>query len=137
MRPRPRDNQRFIAEANITSLVDVMLVILIIFIVTAPMMLQGVEVDLPRTTTKPLKERSDPLILTIRKNQEMSLNKYTVQIKDLEEKVANIFANRREKEILLRADKEVPYGFVIEALAAVRRGGVENIGMITAPADQK
>ena len=120
---------------NVTPLVDVMLVLLIIFMVTAPMMMQGVEVNLPQTTVKPIKTREDPLILTVNKKREIYLENYLVKLDGLEKKVKKIFQNRRDKEILLRADKDVPYGFVIQVISRIKRAGIDKLGMVTEPVD--
>ncbi|HOP47181.1 MAG TPA: protein TolR [Desulfobacteraceae bacterium] len=121
------------SDLNLTPLVDVMLVVLIIFMVTAPLLMQGVEVNLPETATKHIKTREDPLILTITKKKEIFLEKHQFEIDSLEEKIRKIFENRREKEILLKADKDVPYGFVIKVVAQVKRAGIDKLGMITEP----
>jgi biopolymer transport protein TolR len=127
------NNKSFMSTINVTPLVDVMLVLLIIFMVTAPMMMQGVEVNLPKTTTRQIKAQEDPLILTINKNREIFLETRRIELEGLEAKIRKIFENRREKEILLRADKDVPYGFVIKVIAGVKRAGVDKLGMITEP----
>jgi biopolymer transport protein TolR len=129
------NNKRFMSDINVTPLVDVMLVLLIIFMVTAPMMMQGVEVNLPKTTTKHIKTREEPLILTVNKEREIFLENHHINLDDLERKVKRIFENRREKEVLLRADKDVPYGFVIKVIARVKRAGIDKLGMVTEPTD--
>jgi len=129
------NNKRFMSDINVTPLVDVMLVLLIIFMVTAPMMMQGVEVNLPQTTVKPIKTREDPLILTVNKKREIYLENYLVKLDGLEKKVKKIFQNRRDKEILLRADKDVPYGFVIKVISRIKRAGIDKLGMVTEPVD--
>ena len=129
------NNNKLMSDINITPFVDVMLVLLIIFMVTAPMMTQGVEVNLPQTTTKNIKTHEDPLILTVTKNQEISLEKHKIKLEKLERKLEKIFENRKNKEILLRADKDVPYGFVIKVIAGVKRAGIDKLGMITEPED--
>ena len=123
------------SEINVTPLVDVMLVLLIIFMVTAPMMMEGVEVNLPKTTTKSIKTREDPLILTINKKREIFIENHRITLEDLETKVRKIFMYRREKEVLLKADREVPYGFVIKVVAGVKKAGIDKLGMITEPID--
>ena len=127
------NEKKFMSDINVTPLVDVMLVLLIIFMVTAPMMMQGVEVNLPQTTAKSIKTREDPLILTINKKREIYLEDRQIGLKNLENKVKTIFKYRRNKELLLRADREVPYGFVIKVIAGVKRAGIDKLGMITEP----
>jgi len=129
------NGNRFMSEINVTPLVDVMLVLLIIFMVTAPMMMEGVEVNLPKTTTKNIKTREDPLILTINKKRQIFIENHEITLEDLETKVKKIFMYRREKEVLLKADKEVPYGFVIKVVAGVKKAGIDKLGMITEPID--
>ncbi len=130
-----KNNKRFMSDINVTPLVDVMLVLLIIFMVTAPMMMQGVEVNLPQTTVKPIKTREDPLILTVNKKREIYLENYRIELDGLEKKVKKVFQNRRDKEILLRADKDVPYGFVIKVISRIKRAGIDKLGMVTEPVD--
>lgn len=120
---------------NVTPLVDVMLVLLIIFMVTAPMMMQGVKVNLPKTTTRYIKTKEEPLVLTINRKRQVFLENRRIDTKNLEAKIRKIFENRREKEILLKADKDVPYGFVIKVVASVKRAGVNKLGMVTEPLD--
>ncbi len=129
------NNRRLMSDINVTPFVDVMLVLLIIFMVTVPMMMQGVEVNLPKTTTRNIKTHEDPLILTINKNQQIFLEKHEIKLDGLEKKITKIFENRKDKEILLRADKDVPYGFVINVVAKVKRSGIDKLGMITEPLD--
>ncbi|MBW2095313.1 MAG: protein TolR [Deltaproteobacteria bacterium] len=123
----------YMGDINVTPLVDVMLVLLIIFMVTAPMMMQGVNVNLPKTTTKYIKTKDEPLVLSINKKREVFLENRRIDTQHLEAKIKKIFENRREKEILLRADKDVPYGFVIKVVASVKRAGVNKLGMVTEP----
>lgn len=123
------------SDINVTPLVDVMLVLLIIFMVTAPMLMQGVEVNLPQTTTKNIKTQDEPLMLTVNKNQEIFIEKHQIELSSLETKIKKIFKNRRDKEILLRADKDVPYGFVIKVIASVKQAGIDKLGMVTEPLD--
>ena len=130
-----RNNKRFMSDINVTPLVDVMLVLLIIFMVAAPMMIQGMDVNLPKTTTKNIKTRDEPLMLTVNKKGELFLENHPVPLDDLEVKIKKIFQNRREKEVLLRADKDVSYGFVIDVIARVKKAGIDKLGMVTEPLD--
>jgi biopolymer transport protein TolR len=129
------NNKSFMSDINVTPLVDVMLVLLIIFMVTAPMMMQGVEVNLPQTTTKSIKTQEEPLMLTVNKEKEIFIERQRIKLDSLETKIQKIFQNRKDKEILLRADKEVPYGFVIEVIAKVKQAGIDKLGMVTEPLD--
>jgi len=127
--------KRLMSDINVTPFVDVMLVLLIIFMVTAPMMMQGVEVDLPQTTTKSIKTKEEPLFLSINKQREIFLEQDRMKLEDLEDKIRAISKYRRDKGILLRADRDVPYGFVIQVISRLKRAGVENLGMVTEPED--
>jgi biopolymer transport protein TolR len=102
---RPGSTHRALSEINVTPFVDVMLVLLIIFMVTAPMMQQGIDVDLPETTTKPLRLRDEPLVLTVRKDGKTFLAQREVAAEELEAKLQSIFEGRDKKELYLRADK--------------------------------
>lgn len=129
------NGKRLMSDINVTPFVDVMLVLLIIFMVTAPMMMQGVEVNLPQTTTKNIKTPEDPLILTVNKGRVISLENHSIKLEELETKLKTILKYRTDKEILLKADKEVPYGFVVKVIAGVKRAGIDKLGMITEPED--
>ena len=129
------NNSKFMSDINVTPLVDVMLVLLIIFMVTAPMMTQGVEVNLPKTTTKYMKSQDEPMILTINKKEEIFIESHQVKLEDLDAKIRKIFENRREKELLLRADEALPYGFVINVVAKIKKAGIDKLGMVTEPVD--
>jgi biopolymer transport protein TolR len=129
------NQKRFMSDINVTPFVDVMLVLLIIFMVTAPLMIQGVEVTLPQTTAKEIKTPEDPLILTVNKEGEISLERHIIELEDLEAKLKTISEYRTDKEVLLRADKDLPYGFVLKVVAAAKKAGIEKLGMITEPTD--
>ncbi|MBW1982637.1 MAG: protein TolR [Deltaproteobacteria bacterium] len=130
-------NRKLLADINVTPLVDVMLVLLIIFMVTAPMMMQGVDVNLPKTTTGPIHTEEERLVITVKANHEIYLNEYKISLDSLERKLKSIFQNRKEKAVFLRADRSVPYGDVVQVMAAVRRSGIQRIGMVTEPLPEK
>ncbi len=125
------------AEINVTPLVDVVLVLLIIFMVTAPMLQMGIDVNLPQVKSKSVDVTEEKLVLTIRSNQEIVLNRTRVPLPELSDKIEAIFANRIDRDLYLRADKTVPYGFVVQVMAAVRKGGVDKLGMITEPPEEE
>ena len=127
--------KKLMSEINVTPLVDVMLVLLIIFMVTAPMMMEGVDVNLPQTKTKSIKTQEDPLILSVTKNGDVFLENHTVKLEELGQKIETVFKYRKEKEVLLRADKDIPYGFVVKVMAEVKRAGIAKLGMVTEPLD--
>ncbi|MDH3211268.1 MAG: protein TolR [Myxococcales bacterium] len=131
--PRPGSTHRPLSEINVTPFVDVALVLLIIFMVTAPMMQQGIDVDLPETTTQPLRMREEPLILTVQKSGKYYLARKEIPDSELRAKLEAIFAGQDKKEIFLRADQDVAYKWVVRALAAAREAGATKLGMVTEP----
>jgi biopolymer transport protein TolR len=125
-----------LAEINVTPLVDVMLVLLIIFMVTAPMLSMGIDVNLPKVKSKSVDVAEEKLVLTINESKEIFLNKTKMPLGELNAKLEAIFSNRIDREIFLRADKNVPYGFVVEVMSEVRKAGVDKLGMITEPPEE-
>ena len=123
------------SDINVTPFVDVMLVLLIIFMVTAPMMMQGVEVNLPQTTTKSIKTQEDPFIITVNKKGDITIENHGINMDDLETKLKSIFRYRRDKEVLLKADRDLSYGYVMKVVAGIKRAGIDKLGMITEPID--
>ena len=135
-RRRIRD-QRPLAEINVTPFVDVMLVLLVIFMVTAPMLSMGIDVNLPRVKSKSIDVTEEKLILSINENREIFLNKTPMAMGELNDKLAAIFANRIDREVFLRADKNVPYGFVVEVMSEISKAGIDKLGMITEPPEAR
>ena len=123
-----------LSEINVTPLVDVFLVLLIIFMVTAPMLQQGVDVQLPKESATNI-EAQERDIVTVTKDKRIYLNKRRVTLSELAEKLKQKAAIDREKEVFLRADKNVPYGFVVKVMASIKRSGIEKLGMVTEPAE--
>ena len=130
MRTRSR---RASAEINITPFVDVMLVLLIIFMVAAPLMQQGIDVDLPETTTQALRVQDNPLILSVKKDGKYFLGQKEIELENLVSKLEAIFEARASKEIYLRADRLAPYGTVVKAMAAAQNAGSKQLGIVTEP----
>ncbi len=122
-----------LSEINVTPMVDVFLVLLIIFMVTAPLLQQGIDVQLPRETSKPLKTEQQPIVVTITKKRRIYLNRKRVTLEGLERQLRLVARARPDEVVFLRADRKVAYGAVIEAMAAVRRAGIERLGMVTQP----
>ncbi len=125
-----------LSEINITPLVDVMLVLLIMFMVTTPLMQQGIEVDLPKTSASGVELNDEPFVLVIGSDQKMTVAKVRISMPDLRSKVKAIFEHRKNKQLYIQADRKVDYGFVAEAMAEIRAAGIFNIGLITQPKDQ-
>ncbi len=122
-----------IADINVTPMVDVMLVLLIIFMVTTPLMEQGIQVDLPKTKATALTSQEQKLVLTVTKDRRIYLGKTELPEKEL---VAKLKANERvkkEREVYLHADQALPYGVVVSIMGALKQAGVETMGMVTDP----
>ena len=130
-----RGKQRLVADINVTPLVDVMLVLLIIFMVTAPMMTQGLEIDLPKTTAKALRQKEKPIVVSVDAKGEIFLGQIKVDRKQLFRQLKQLPPDKKDQPIYLRADKDVPYGIVVAAMADIKRAGFEKLGMITQPSD--
>ncbi|MCL1981284.1 MAG: protein TolR [Proteobacteria bacterium] len=131
-----RGKQRLVADINVTPLVDVMLVLLIIFMVTAPMMTQGLEVDLPEATTKALRQQEEPLVVTIKKEGDVYLKKEKMTPAALQQQLRIMSPEAKKEGIYLRADKNVPYGVVTSTMADIHAAGFDKLGMITIPAER-
>jgi biopolymer transport protein TolR len=134
------DSDGPIAAINVTPLVDVMLVLLVIFMVTAPMLQQGVEVDLPKATTAPLKGSAEQIVVSLDKAGTVFLgagNK--VELSELAEKIKAVFANRPENErkVYIKGDSALGYGRIMEVMAALHAGGITQIGLVSASPDGK
>ena len=127
-----RDHRAF-SEINVTPFVDVMLVLLIIFMVTAPMLQQGFDVDLPETTTQPLRLREEPLVLTVTKDGTYRIAQQAIPLEELQPKLEAILAGLDDRDVYLRADREAPYGVVVKAMAAARLAGAKTLGIVTEP----
>ncbi|NOY70641.1 MAG: protein TolR [Deltaproteobacteria bacterium] len=123
-----------ISDINVTPFVDVMLVLLIIFMVTAPMMVQGVDVALPETgSVDRLQAEQEPLVVSVDRTGKVHINDVKVDLDTLGDKLKKIFENRSSREVFLKADKNVAYGRVVEAMAQIKAAGVEHLGVVTEP----
>lgn len=129
------NDDRLMSDINVTPFVDVMLVLLIIFMVTAPMMIQGVDVSLPEATSQPMVSEQEQLIVTIDKNSQIYINDYRVRPENLKDKLIKIMQNRKDQEIYLRGDRNVSYGMVVYVMSEIKGAGIEKLGMITEPAE--
>jgi biopolymer transport protein TolR len=125
-----------LSEINIIPLVDVILVLLLIFMLTAPLMHRGIDVNLPRSAAKPttVEER---MVLTLTKERTVYLNEKPVPVAALDARLREALQNRTDKTLYLKADQGLPYGFVVETMDRLRRAGVEKLGMVTEPAKER
>lgn len=122
-----------LSEINVTPLVDVMLVLLIVFMVSAPLMQQGVQVDLPKTSGQSLDQQEDQIILVVHGNRRLSINDNTIAPGLLRKKLNAIYENKSSREIFIQADQSVSYGFVAQVMAEVKRAGITKVGLVTDP----
>ena len=130
-----RRTRTTLAEINVVPLVDIMLVLLIIFMVAAPMIQQGVDVSLPKLVATELPADSDLLVITVHRTGRVFVGKTPVSMDSLGQKLAAIYARKSNKEAFLRADKDVPYGVVVRVMAEAKNAGIERLGMVTEPLD--
>ncbi len=122
-----------IADINVTPLVDVMLVLLIIFMVTAPILQQGVSVDLPKVSAGPLAGQEEQLVVNIAKGGQLFLNDTPMTAEQLREKLRAISAARPDRQLYVRADQAVPYGQVMQVMGALHDAGLTRVGLVTEP----
>ena len=131
------DNEDLNAEINIIPLVDVMLVLLIIFMVAAPLMNDSMDVKLPEAKGQASGMQEESVILSIRKDEALFLGKTQVKREEFSAKIKQIFANREKKEIFVKADENVTHGFVIKMMSEIQQAGVLKISFLTDPNDTK
>jgi biopolymer transport protein TolR len=139
-KPNGRGRYRPLSEINVTPLVDVMLVLLIIFMVTAPLMTSGVPVDLPKTSAQPLNSDSEPLTVSVNAEGKIFLQDQEVQVADLVPKLQAIAQNNADRRIFVRGDKELAYGRIMEVMGTITQGGFTKVALLAeqpAPAPAK
>ncbi len=123
---------RPMADINVTNLVDVVLVLLIVFMISAPMMQAGVEIDLPKASESP-RDVSAGIVISVDKQQQIYIDQYKVSMDQFEPRLKTIREVKKFRPIFIRADKAVPYGTVIELMARIKKMGIENVGLVTEP----
>ncbi len=128
-------NSQLMSNINVTPFVDVMLVLLIIFMVTAPMMTQGIDISLPEAETTSLPLDEDSLIISINNKKQIYINDFLVGFDYLHEKLIKILKGRNTKDVYLKADKNIAYGMVVSVMAEIKRAGIDKLGMVTFPID--
>jgi biopolymer transport protein TolR len=127
----PAQRGQMVSQINVTPLVDVMLVLLVIFMVTAPIIQQGVEVSLPRVKAQALPGSEEQFVVSITRGSEIYLNDSKLSAAELTDKLKAIAQERPDRQVFIRADDQVPYGEVIRTMAAIKSAGIENVGMVT------
>ena len=123
----------FMSDINVTPFVDVMLVLLIIFMVTAPMMTQGVDVSLPEATAEALPSDTEQLMVSVDDQEQVFINDIQVSVEALSEKLQRILSGRDDRQVYLKADKDISYGTVVRIMSEIKLAGVEKLGMVTLP----
>ena len=127
-----RRRRALLNEINVTPFVDVMLVLLIIFMVTAPMLKQGINISLPQTKkAQGIKIEKDPFILEIRKDQKIYIGEQAIPLKNLKEKLTALFEHRSSKSVYLQADRRISYGIVAQTLGEIKSSGINDVSLIT------
>lgn len=127
------DNRLPLSEINVTPLVDVMLVLLIIFMITAPMMLQGVDVKLPQVDSAAMRTKGEHVVITLNAEGEIFIDEFKTPLENLGLKVKRVMEVRKTGQVYLRADKAIPYGRVARIMGAIRKAGITNLGLVTEP----
>ncbi len=125
---------RLMSEINVTPFVDVMLVLLVIFMVTAPMMTSGVKVEVPQTSHERMDIDSKALVVSVDASRRVSVNDFQLSPEDIPSQLPHLLESKQAEEVYLKADRSLPYGFVMSVMASIRQAGVEKIGMVTEPA---
>ena len=126
------------SDINVTPLVDIVLVLLIIFMVTAPMMQEGMSVNVPEVASAPLEQHEqEPVILVIDKNGKLKIKRTELTIDQLSQELGTIFEERADKTLYLRADADASYGMVVQAMALAKQAGATKLSMITRPPEEK
>ncbi len=140
--PAPMQKRKLMGEINVVPYIDVMLVLLVIFMVTAPMLTQGIKVDLPKANSEPIDDvpNHQPLVLSVDAEGNLYINvgddeDQPASGKEVIARVGAVLRNRPETPILVKADRAVPYGHVVGAMVILQRGGAEHIGFVTDPLD--
>ncbi len=127
-------NSQMVSEINVTPFVDVMLVLLIIFMVTAPMMTQGIDVRLPESSAPAIPSDEERLVVSVTQERKIYINDHAVELESLGSKIAAVHQNQQnQRGVFLRADEKIPYGYVVQVMGIIKQAGVDQIGMVTEP----
>jgi len=132
-----RISKKTFSEINMTPFVDVVLVLLIIFMITAPLLEQGIKINLPSAKGGSLEKDEEPVIIALKDNMTVFLNSQEVPAASLDTRIGLMFKNRKSKNIFIKADEKLPYGFVAKIISKVKEGGVEKIGLVTMPPEKQ
>ena len=135
LNPTPKNSRVSLSEINVTPMVDVMLVLLIVFMVSAPLLQQGIEVNLPKADSESLPQSDEPMVLTVRENQTLELDQKPIAPAALMERLTALSVAKPTLQILVQADQSVNYGAVARIMAQIKKAGIHRVGLITAPED--
>ncbi|MCM0606916.1 MAG: ExbD/TolR family protein [Xanthomonadaceae bacterium] len=128
-----QSTQTALSEINVTPLVDVMLVLLIVFMISAPMMQQGVQVELPKANAGSLNESPEPLVLVVNADRSIAINGHKIPLANLRTKLTAIAAAKPNIDVLVQADQSVPYGIIAKIIAEVKQSKITRVGLVTEP----
>jgi biopolymer transport protein TolR len=134
---RSQSGPAVLAEINVTPLVDVMLVLLIVFMISAPMMQQGIQVDLPKANSGSIDESHDPLLLVLDKNHQIAIGETLIERGTLFTKLKAIARAKPTTEIVIQADQSISYGWVAQVMGEVKRAGIQRVGLVTEPSENQ
>jgi biopolymer transport protein TolR len=132
---QPSKTQTALSEINVTPLVDVMLVLLIVFMISAPLMQQGIQVDLPKANAPTLSEIPDQLVLVVDKSKSVTMNGNHIPEGTLRTRLEAISKAKPEIQVFIQADKSIPYGFIAQVMAEVKQAKITRVGLVTEPGD--
>lgn len=130
-----RSTPSTLAEINVTPLVDVMLVLLIVFMISAPLMQQGVQIDLPKASAGSLDEVPDQLVLVVNKSKQILINNNVVDAGTLRTKLEAVVSVKPGVQVFIQADQNVPYGYIAQVIAEVKKAKISRVGLVTEPGD--
>jgi len=134
---RRRTNHGTMSDINVTPLVDVMLVLLIVFMVAAPLMTVGVPIELPKTQAKQINTSTEPLTVSVSADRTIHLQNTMIKLEELAPKLQALAKNGNQEQLMVRADTAVPYGAVMEVMGVLNQAGYTKIGLVTSPVDKK
>ncbi len=129
-------SEAMLSDINVTPMVDVMLVLLIVFMVSAPLMQQGIQVDLPKTKSPALTEQDKPVVIVVNHSGNVEIAQHEIPSAEVTDKLRAMFEKREKKEIFIQADKGIPYGTVAAVMAQAQAAGIHRIGLVTEPKSQ-
>jgi len=125
-----RKKNKSISQINVTPFVDVMLVLLIVFMITAPLLTVGVSVDLPKTKAVQLNSKGDPIVVSIKENGELYIQERTIEVSQLLPRLKAISSGNKNLRIYVRGDKDVPYGIVLDTIARIKNSGFKKVALV-------